>query len=109
MTKKKLKITVRQIKNIPVKFVELEKQMIGDITINAVEIEQIIADKDEVVVGLSEVNFEALINAMTADNDVEELMQVILKNDALHEAIVNQLKENELNAQDAAFDRREYE
>ena len=83
--------------------------MIGDITINAVEIEQIIADKDEVVVGLSEVNFEALINAMTADNDVEELMQVILKNDALHEAIVNQLKENELNAQDAAFDRREYE
>lgn len=83
--------------------------MIGDITINAVEIEQIIADKDEVVVGLSEVNFEALINAMTADNDVEELMQVILKNDALHEAIVNQLKEKELNAQDAAFDRREYE
>lgn len=83
--------------------------MIGYLTVNAGEVDQIIADKDEVVVGLSEVDFEVLINTMVADSDAEDLAQVILNNDALHEAILNQIKDNQLNAQDMAFDRREYE
>lgn len=83
--------------------------MIGYLTVNAGEVDQIIADKDEVVVGLSEVDFEVLINTMVADSDAEDLAQVILNNDALHEAILNQIKDNQLNAQDMAFDRRDYE